>query len=304
MKNILKSPTVLIVDDVPAHAQDLVKALRPDYQVRVVDNGREALWVARHEPQLDIILLDVMMPDMDGFEVCKHIKGDSLTQGIPVVFITARNDEYDEEYGLNLGAVDYISKPFSTVVARARIRNHIRLKQQVETLKSLSLVDELTGIANRRNFNQTVRMEWRRAARERTSLSLLMIDIDYFKNYNDHYGHRAGDRCLCSVASVLQAGVSRSGDLVARYGGEEFVVILPNTSLEAASNIAVRLCEHVRNLKLPHAYSGNGPFVTVSIGCATAEFSDAAGTVNTLLEEADELLYKAKNMGRDRVFSN
>lgn len=304
MGNTLKSPIVLIVDDMPVHTQGLVKALYPDYQVKVVDNGREALWITRHEPQPDIILLDVMMPEMDGFEVYKHIKGNPFTRDIPVIFVTAKNDEYNEEYAINLGAVDYITKPFSIAITKARIRNHIRLKQQADWLKSLSLIDALTGIPNRRHFNQTIKVEWRRAMRELTPLSLLMIDIDCFKNYNDHYGHGAGDRCLHSVASVLQTGVSRPGDLVARYGGEEFVVLLPKTSLKAASNIATRLCECVRNLKLPHAYSDAGPFVTVSIGCATTTLLGEVSVVHALLEEADRLLYQAKNMGRDRVCWN
>lgn len=301
MDKTLQHPTVLIVDDAPTNVQILAEALHSDYRVKVAGDGREALKVALREPHPDLILLDVMMPGMDGLEVCRQLKKNPQTENIPVIFVTAKDDENDEEFGLNLGAVDYIAKPFSIQIARARIRNHIRLKQQADLLESISLVDALTHTPNRRRFDESIDAEWKRAAREKTQLSMLMIDIDYFKNYNDHYGHGAGDVCLQSVAAALLAGVSRPGDLVARYGGEEFAVILPETGKEAAAHIAARLCEGVRDLKLPHARSGAGPFVTVSIGCATVTPSEKTGAPNPLLDESDRMLYKAKSAGRNRV---
>jgi diguanylate cyclase (GGDEF)-like protein len=218
-----------------------------------------------------------------------------------VIFVTAKNEECEEELGLNLGAVDYITKPFSVPITMARIRNHIRLKQQADLLESISLVDALTGMPNRRRFDEAIEAEWKRAAREKTQLSMLMIDIDHFKQYNDHYGHGAGDACLQLIAAALLAGVSRPADLVARYGGEEFVAILSNTDRKAAVHIATRLCESIRDLKLPHAHSGVASFVTVSIGCATMIPTGETSSSKALFDEADKMLYKAKNSGRNRV---
>ena len=304
MNKSQQRPTILIVDDTPTNVQILAEALHSIYRVKVAGDGQEALKIALRKPYPDLILLDVMMPGMDGFEVCKRLKKNPQTERIPVIFVTAKNEESDEELGLNLGAVDYITKPFSIPITRVRIRNHIRLKQQADLLESISLVDALTHMPNRRRFDEAIDAEWKRAAREKTRLSMLMIDIDHFKGYNDCYGHSAGDACLQSVAAALMAGVSRPGDLVARYGGEEFVVILPETDKEAAVRIAMRLCESVRDLKLPHASSGVEPFVTISIGCATVIPSAETSPQNTLLNEADKMLYQAKNTGRNRVCWN
>jgi len=282
----------------------LGEALHADYQIKVAGSGMQALQIAADEPHPDLILLDVMMPEMDGFEVCRRLKSNPQTWRIPVIFVTAKDEESDEELGLNLGAVDYITKPISIIIAKARIRNHIRLKQQADLLESISLVDALTHIPNRRRFDEAINAEWKRAAREQALLSLLVIDIDHFKEYNDNYGHGAGDVCLQAVAAALQSGVSRPGDLVARYGGEEFVVVLPETPGEAASQIANRMCESVRNLNLTHAYSSTSPFVTVSIGSATTRPHGEADSPNRLLDEADKMLYQAKKSGRDRVCSN
>ena len=297
----IPNTTLLIVDDAPTNVQILAEALHSDYRIKVAGDGQEALKIALREPHPDLILLDVMMPGMDGFEVCRHLKRNPKTQKIPVIFVTAKNEECDEELGLNLGAVDYITKPFSIPITKARIRNHIRLKQQADLLESMSLVDALTQIPNRRSFDETIEAEWRRSVREHTRLSIMMIDIDHFKEYNDCYGHGAGDVCLQTVAETLLTGVSRPGDLVARYGGEEFVIILPGTSKEAAAHIATHLCERVRSMKLPHAHSIVEPYVTISIGGATMTPSGENNSYNALLDEADKMLYKAKNAGRNRV---
>ena len=296
-------PTVLVVDDSPDELLLVSGLLHDYYDVKIANNGEKALKIAADHPP-DLILLDVMMPGMDGLEVCKRLKRNPLTEKIPVIFVTAKNEECDEELGLNLGAVDYIAKPFSIPIALARIRNHIRLKQQTDMLESMSLADALTKMPNRHRLDATINAEWKRATREQTQLSMLMIDIDYFKQYNDEYGHSAGDACLQTVAAVLMAGVSRPGDLVARYGGEEFVVILSETDLEAAAHIAKRLCKCIRDLKLPHSHSGVEPYVTVSIGCATIIPSREASSPKALFDEADKMLYKAKNSGRNRVCWN
>lgn len=297
-----QTPVVLVVDDTPAHAIAMAEFLmRSAYRVKVAVSGNEALRVAECEPHPDLILLDVMIPEMNGFELCERLKNHLLTQKIPVIFVTAEDDENSEECGLRLGAVDYITKPFSIPSTLMRIHHHILLKQQADLLESMSMVDALTHASNRRCFDCAMETEWKRAAREKKPLSLLMIDIDHFKEYNDHYGHGAGDTCLQSVAAALKAGVSRPGDLVARYGGEEFAVILPETAGQAARHIADRLCQSVRDLGLPHEHSSAGTCVTVSIGCATVDPDGDADPSQVLFAAADKMLYQAKKTGRDRV---
>ena len=294
-------PVILVVDDVPANIKVLANALRQNYRIKMALNGIDALEAAQSEPYPDLILLDVMMPDLDGYEVCRRLKEDPLTRKIPVIFVTAKNLEQDEEIGFNVGGVDYITKPFSIPITRARIRTHILLKRQADVLEKLAHSDPLTGIANRRQFGHTFAMEWKRAAREDKPLSVLMIDIDYFKAYNDHYGHGAGDDCLRQVAVALAKGVCRPGDLVARYGGEEFVVILPETDAVAARQLAGRLKNAVLQLKLPHQFSEVESVVSVSIGCATTELFTKMDSPKQLLARADQMLYRAKEMGRNQV---
>ncbi|TAN67659.1 MAG: diguanylate cyclase [Methylobacter sp.] len=302
MTDTQQRPMILIVDDVPINVQILAEALSSVYRIKVASNGVDALKIAQGQ-QPDLILLDVMMPEMDGFEVCRRLKADTLTHKIPVIFVTAKNAESDEELGLNLGAVDYITKPFVIPVAKARIRNHIRLKQQADLLESLSLIDALTDIPNRRRFDEALASEWKRAVRDVTPISLLMIDIDHFKQYNDYYGHGAGDVCLQMVAAELAKGVVRPGDLVARYGGEEFVVILPETNQESALQIAERLRERIEKKALPHVYPGVDSVVTISVGVATQDKIPEYFLPKILNDAADNALYMAKERGRNRVCS-
>jgi diguanylate cyclase (GGDEF)-like protein len=293
-----KDYSVLIVDDVPTNIQVLAEALRQDYRVKVATNGTDALSIAR-QTLPDLILLDVMMPDLDGFEVCRQLKSDSLTNGIPVIFVTAKDDLADEEHGLNLGAADYITKPFHLPIVRMRVRNHMRLKQKADLLERLAHIDSLTGIANRRRFDQALDVEHRRCQRTEQPISLLLIDIDYFKHYNDHFGHGMGDRCLANVAEALTNNAGRAADLVARYGGEEFAVILPQTDAEGAMLTAERLREGVLELAIAHAPSAGQPFVTISIGIATT-IPTIATPATALIEDADKKLYEAKAAGRNR----
>lgn len=293
-------PVVLIVDDSALNVQVLADVLQAEYQLKVANNGLDALKIAARAPQPDLILLDVMMPEMDGFEVCSRLKENSETENIPVIFVTARIDEQAEEHGLNLGAVDYITKPISIPITRARVRNHLRLKRQADLLEFTAMVDGLTGIANRRRLDEAIEAECRRAAREESPLSLLMVDIDHFKQYNDRYGHGGGDACLQAVARALSETVSRPGDLVARYGGEEFVLVLPDTDSDAARMIAERLRSNVAGLELSHPESGAFPFVTVSVGGATS-LADSPLSPAALLAQADRMLYLAKESGRNRI---
>lgn len=298
-----KTPVILIVDDAPINIKILADALRQDYIIKVEVCGREAISIARSSPQPDLILLDIMMPELDGYEVLRRLKDNPATRKIPVIFVTAKSTEADEEYGLNLGASDYIVKPFSIPIVKARVRNHIAMKQHADMLEALTLIDPLTRIYNRRSLDENLETEWKRAVREGQPLSVLMVDIDYFKAYNDHYGHGAGDECLRRVADALTEGVFRPGDIVARYGGEEFAVILPQTACIPAGQIAEQLRKRILGLNLPHAYSSAGKCVSVSIGCATHEKASGIGTPENLLKKADELLYRAKEQGRNRVYA-
>lgn len=294
-------PTILIVDDVPTNIQILADALRSEYSIKVANNGQSALEIAQRAPYPDLILLDIMMPDMDGLEVCRRLKVAPQTKNIPIIFVTAKTEESDEEEGLNLGAVDYITKPYSIAITKSRVRNHIQLKRQADLLESLSLIDALTHIPNRRRFDETLDIEWKRAARENISLSLLMIDIDFFKEFNDHYGHGAGDTCLQMVAASLEQGILRPGDLVARVGGEEFAVILPETDIEAARQMGNKLLKQVSDLNLKHEFSRTAPIVTISVGCASMNPGENNVNPLVLLEAADRQLYQAKSTGRNRV---
>ncbi|MCB1568993.1 MAG: diguanylate cyclase [Xanthomonadales bacterium] len=241
-----------------------------------------------------------MMPGMDGHEVCRRLKADERTRDIPVIFISAKTEVADEALGFELGAVDYISKPFNSTVVKARVRTHMRLKRRGDLLEKLVMLDGLTMIPNRRAFDEICQREWRRSLRNRTPLAALMIDIDHFKHFNDHYGHRAGDECLIAVASALSQGPRRPGDFVARYGGEEFAAVLADTGHEGALQLGEHLREQVVQLQLPHQHSEVATHVTVSIGVASAVASPM-NTIESLFEAADHALYQSKHQGRNRV---
>ncbi|TVR01916.1 MAG: diguanylate cyclase [Desulfovibrionales bacterium] len=301
MSEMRASKSVLIVDDVPVNIQVLAEALRVDYRVRIAASGAKALAIAASDDPPDIILLDVMMPEMDGYEVCRLLKNDPVTKEIPVIFITAKTDSEDEARGLNLGAVDYIAKPFSIPVVKARVRTHVDLKVRTELLEQLAMLDGLTGIANRRSFEQSLEQEWKRASRNALPISVVMIDIDYFKPYNDHYGHGAGDVCLQQVAAALRSEIHRPMDVVTRFGGEEFAALLPETDADGALVIARAFCRAVANLNLPHGYSLTADHVTVSVGHATTiALPDKSS--RELVNAADKALYEAKNSGRNRIY--
>ncbi len=296
-----QKPIVLIVDDVAANIQILAEALKSECRIRIANNGEDALRVAMRPPYPDLILLDVMMPGMDGYEVCRRLKDTAATQNIPVIFVTARDDAADEEKGLQVGAVDYIAKPYRLPIVKARVRNHLQLKQKSDLLETLAMIDGLTGIPNRRHFDQRMDSEWRRAVRDRQPLALVLGDVDHFKRFNDHYGHGAGDACLRAVARAMFNSLSRPGDMVARYGGEEFVVILPETGLTGAQQVAERMRQAVLALNIPHALTEEG-IVSLSLGyVATWPAQGEIQTAAELLDRVDEGLYKAKREGRNRL---
>ncbi len=296
-----KKASVLIVDDQPANIHALAKLIRDDYHILAATSGARALEITAGDTPPDLVLLDIMMPEMDGYEVCRRIKASEQTHDIPVIFVTARDATEDEEMGFSLGAVDYISKPFSPVIARARIRNQINLKLKTDILEKLSMQDGLTNIPNRRFFEETLAREWSRTRRSGLPLSLLMMDIDNFKPYNDNYGHGQGDECLRSVARALKNSLARPMDLAARYGGEEFVALLPETDAKGALHVAEELRAGVENLGITHEYSPASAVVTMSVGVATNSRDKSFNSLKELLQAADKALYLAKEQGRNRV---
>jgi diguanylate cyclase (GGDEF)-like protein len=292
-------PALLIVDDQPVILQSLYTIFADDYEVFVASSGQQAL--AFCDVQLpDLILLDVNMPGMDGYETCRRLQASALTGDIPIIFVTAKREHSDETRGLEAGAVDFITKPVNPSVVRARVHTHLKLKFQADTLRRLSQTDGLTGVANRRQFDEVMLKEWRRCSRSHLPLSLIFIDVDFFKRYNDCYGHHLGDDCLKAVATVLKQGLRRPADLLARYGGEEFVYLLPETPLEGAAQTAKALEAAVRALAIAHAQSDIAPVVTISLGVAAAEPADGDDP-SALLDAADKLLYQAKKAGRAQI---
>ncbi len=292
-------PKILVVDDIPSNVHVLSRILKDDYDIYFATDGEKALDLVQTRLP-DLVLLDIMMPGMDGYEVCARIKADPATHDIPVIFISAKSEVEDETRGLEVGAIDFITKPISPPIVKARVRNHLLLKRQTDLLRSLSFLDGLTGIANRRRFDESIAREWRRCARSRQPLSLILLDVDHFKSYNDHYGHQAGDECLRTVAAVLADRVKRTGDLVARYGGEEFVCLLPETEEEGAMQVAERLRSAVAESAIPHAHSSVASHVTISLGVATV-IPNVEVAPATLTQTADQLLYQAKRGGRNRA---
>lgn len=294
-KNMQK---ILIVDDTSANIMALGQELKADYKVFIATTGEAALEKALSNPP-DLILLDIMMPGMDGYEVCMNLKARHETRNIPVIFITAKTAEEEETRGLEVGAVDYITKPFRLPIVRARVKTHLELKRKSDILESLSSRDGLTGMYNRRQFDSVFAAEWKRALRNGRFLSVILLDVDFFKLYNDHYGHLSGDDCLKRLSSAFPAVLRRASDFAARYGGEEFGVLLPEIDPEGVVRIAENLRHAVADMRIDHAHSMAAPYVTVSIGAAST-IPVSGMTSRLLLETADNALYEAKGDGRNQ----
>ncbi|MFG6416963.1 diguanylate cyclase [Roseateles sp. DC23W] len=287
-----RRPRLLLVDDQPVNIQALHRVFAADCQVLMATDGPRALQLCR-ERQPDVVLLDVQMPGMDGHELCAELKADPLLRSIPIIFVTAHNHPDDETRALDAGAADFITKPFNATVVRARVRTQLTLKAQADLLRELAFVDGLTGVHNRRHFDERFSAEASRAQRTRAHLSVILADVDHFKRYNDALGHLAGDDCLRRIAAALRACLRRPTDLLARYGGEEFVCLLPDTDLAGAIGVAQLMEDRVRALALPHPATEGA--VTISLGVA------AGHQGKDLVEMADKALYLAKAAGRGRV---
>ncbi|MEG3768325.1 diguanylate cyclase [Alteromonas sp. 14N.309.X.WAT.G.H12] len=293
---------VLIIDDDITTIRLIAEALSPDYDVIITTSAEDGLKQAlAAKPYL--ILLDVLMPRINGFTLCKQLKSNEQTHNIPVVFVTALAEVDEQAKGFELGAVDYITKPIEVPLLRARVRTHTRLYQQTLQLESLAATDFLTGLANRRKFDEAMDMELSRCQRGKTTLSFMMIDIDDFKAYNDYYGHGKGDDCLSMVARILKQSARRATDLVCRLGGEEFGIILTDTDKEGAMQMAESILTVFQEQQIPHASSKRG-FLSVSIGATELDVKahpDRDFLVRDIVDKADNALYLAKTKGRNRV---
>jgi diguanylate cyclase (GGDEF)-like protein len=291
--------TILIVDDDVTSISILAQLLESDFDVIFAKSGAQAIELI---PQVrpDLILLDVIMPDMDGYSLCTQLKSDLATSFIPIIFITGLQESEAESHGLELGAADYIIKPFNPNVVRARVRNNVELKLARDRLLALAATDGMTGLFNRRAFDVALERECKRLARMHAPLTLIMIDVDFFKAYNDCYGHVAGDDCLRQIAHELVTAMQRPADFVGRYGGEEFVCILPETALNGGIEVVERIQTGIRALAIPHSGSLVAASVTVSFGVVTGIcVQDTDGEM--LLRAADACLYEAKVGGRNRA---
>lgn len=319
MSEFPQTATVLIVDDVPTNLTILAQTLRDQgFTVWVATSGIAALQQLAHGLP-DLILLDIQMPGMDGLETCTQLKADLRTQDIPIIFMTALSEQANKVEGLSLGAVDYITKPFQEAEVLARVKVHLSLRELTRNLQReieerkrveaelaqanaslhrLAHIDGLTQVANRYRFDQDMKQLWRRLQREQKPLSLILCDVDYFKRFNDRYGHQVGDDCLRQVANAIQNAVHRPDDLVARYGGEEFAIVLPSTHAQGAERVAIAILSNVLALKIPHEASVVSPQITLSLGIATI-IPHPDQSLDALIELTDKALYRAKKEGRN-----
>jgi len=294
------SQKILVVDDEKMNIMVLAHFLKPKYEIIVATDGISGLEAAeKHIP--DLILLDIIMPDMSGFEVLIKLKDSAATMNIPVIFLTGLNNVADEEKGLSLGAVDYITKPFNQSIVKARIQTHLKMAEYVRTIEKLCMMDALTGLPNRRGFDTWIEAEWGRAHREKKPLGLIMFDIDNFKIYNDTYGHPQGDTLLQTIAEIVNKTLNRSSDIAVRWGGEEFCVLLPDTSMRGVLKVAEQIRMNIMDAIIP-CMSGTNTSVTVSLG-ANSKIPADNDIIVDYIAEVDKLLYKAKKNGKNMTCS-
>lgn len=306
MPSFHNPPLILVADDDKTMRLGLRQAMEQDgYQVVEANDGESCLAVYRRV-RPDVVLMDAIMPAIDGFTCCQRIQQLSGARRTPVLMITGLEDQDSVDQAFAVGAVDYITKPIHWAVLRQRVKRliqQVRLYQQLETanheLQRLAAIDGLTQVANRRRFDEYLQQEWQRMLREQLPLSLILCDIDFFKLYNDTYGHQAGDDCLRQVAQVIQNSAKRAIDLPARYGGEEFAVVLPNTDQEGAILVAQDIQTGVKQLGIAHAASKVNAMVTVSLGVSNT-IPSVITSPELLINAADKALYQAKAEGRDR----
>lgn len=290
---------ILLVDDDKVLIAALSSLLAPLGRLRFATSGRDALRLAR-ERLPDMVLLDVELPDIGGFEVCRLVKEDPQLADVPVIFLTSHDSVEEEVEGLARGAVDFIGKPLRHALVRARVQTHLRLKRLSDELRQAATLDGLTGAVNRRGFDDHLAREWLRAQRAGRPLGLLLIDIDHFKTYNDACGHQSGDECLRRVAASVHTFARRPLDIAARYGGEELAVVLYGATSERTMEAAEQLRSAIERLRIDHPESPTSPFVTATIGAACVRPSGERSPAG-LVQLADEALYAAKQNARNTV---
>ena len=288
-------PKILVIDDEKINIKILRDILKDDGEILFALDPRDGIEKAR-QAMPDVILLDVVMPEMDGYEVCKELKSDPALVDIPSIFVTAQDTEVDEERGLSLGAIDYVAKPLRPAIIRARVQNQLALQAARKKLEELAHNDSLTGAANRRHFLDRARSEFERCRRHNRALSTIYIDLDYFKLINDSFGHAAGDAVLMAVSGLIQEEL-RSSDVLGRLGGEEFVVLLPETNIKGAELLANRLREIIELSNIEH----DGDKLSVSASMGVTSLLEQDERFETVLNRADQACYISKNEGRNRV---
>lgn len=289
---------ILIVDDSLLQATQLKAIIDDEYDVTIAQTAEDGLRRASDE-DFSLILLDVVMPEMDGFTLLKKLQEEIITQNVPVILITSLADAVNEQHGLILGAVDYITKPYIPLIVKARVNTHVKLYKYRRQVEEQSMTDQLTGVANRRRYDRYSLMKWHEAARLQIPFSICMFDIDHFKMYNDTFGHPAGDKVIAAIAKTISAHLKRSTDFVARYGGEEFVAISMGDSSEKIFEHLKKIRQAIEDLHIPHSPTVS-EWVTVSVGGVTV-VPPAAGNYAFFLQLADTMLYDAKRHGRNRV---
>ena len=299
-------PTILVVDDTETNIDILVELLSDSYDVMVALDGQSALDIIA-EDNVNLVLLDIMMPGMDGYEVCDILKRNEKVKNIPVIFITAKTDEKAIEKAYDVGAMDYVTKPFKPRELLARIKTQLKIQKLIsdleaskEELKILASIDPLSGLYNRRYFSKISEHILDLSKREKTSLSVIMIDIDKFKNINDSYGHKVGDDIIVMLSRKLEE-YTRKSDIICRFGGEEFVILLPETAIDGALNISKKIRLNVEQLLL-NMEEQKELKITVSIGVSQV-MHDKDLNIEASICRADEALYSAKNSGRNKVCS-
>ncbi len=289
---------ILIVDDSVVQATQLKTILADEYDVTIAQTAEDGLCRASGE-NYSLILLDVVMPGMDGFTLLKKLQEEIITQSVPVILITSLSDVEHEQRGLVLGAVDYITKPFHSLIVKARVNTHIKLYNYRRQAERQSMTDQLTGVANRRRYDRYSAVKWHEAARLQVPFSICMFDIDHFKIYNDKFGHPAGDKVIAAVAKTIASHLQRNTDFVARYGGEEFVALSLGEPSEKIFAHLKKIRQAVEDLHIPHDPSVS-EWVTVSVGGVTT-VPLAESSYGSYLKIADTMLYDAKKHGRNRV---